>query len=63
MGIFDTIKGEAKRNFIARADEAKGEIPKACVVLKPGSICTESDLKAHAQRELGARVIEEIKHE
>ncbi len=23
MGIFDTIKGEAKRNFIARADEAK----------------------------------------
>ncbi|RKH18147.1 SPFH domain-containing protein [Corallococcus sp. CA047B] len=26
MGIFDSIKGEAKRNFIARADEAKGEI-------------------------------------
>ncbi len=26
MGIFDTIKGEAKRNFIARADEAKDEI-------------------------------------
>jgi len=26
MGLFDTIKGEAKRNFIARADEAKGEI-------------------------------------
>ncbi len=26
MGFFDTIKGEAKRNFIARADEAKGEI-------------------------------------
>ncbi|MCE9667587.1 SPFH domain-containing protein [Myxococcus stipitatus] len=26
MGIFDTIKGEAKRNFIARADSAKGEI-------------------------------------
>ncbi|MFP2933664.1 SPFH domain-containing protein, partial [Pyxidicoccus sp. 3LG] len=26
MGIFDTIKGEAKRNFIARADTAKGEI-------------------------------------
>ncbi len=23
MGIFDTIKGEAKRNFIARADDAK----------------------------------------
>ncbi|MCY1020933.1 SPFH domain-containing protein [Pyxidicoccus sp. MSG2] len=26
MGIFDSIKGEAKRNFIARADSAKGEI-------------------------------------
>src|SRR5512143_3533056 len=26
MGLFDSIKGEAKRNFIARADEAKGEI-------------------------------------
>jgi membrane protease subunit (stomatin/prohibitin family) len=26
MGFFDTIKGEVKRNFIARADEAKGEI-------------------------------------
>jgi len=26
MGIFDSIKGEAKRNFIARADTAKGEI-------------------------------------
>jgi membrane protease subunit (stomatin/prohibitin family) len=26
MGLFDSIKGEAKRNFIARADEAKGDI-------------------------------------
>lgn len=26
MGFFDTIKGESQRNFIARADEAKGEI-------------------------------------
>jgi membrane protease subunit (stomatin/prohibitin family) len=26
MGIFDGIKGEAKRNFIARSDEAKGAI-------------------------------------
>lgn len=26
MGFFDTITGEAKRNFVARADEAKGEI-------------------------------------
>ena len=26
MGFFDTIKDEAKRNFIARADETKGEI-------------------------------------
>lgn len=26
MGIFDSIKGEAQRNFIARADSAKGEI-------------------------------------
>lgn len=26
MGFFDGIKGEAQRNFIARADEAKGEI-------------------------------------
>lgn len=26
MGIFDSIKGEAKRNFIARADSAKGDI-------------------------------------
>ena len=26
MGFFGTIKDEAKRNFIARADEAKGEI-------------------------------------
>jgi membrane protease subunit (stomatin/prohibitin family) len=26
MGIFDSIKGEAKRNFIARADTAKGDI-------------------------------------
>ncbi|MBJ6764760.1 SPFH domain-containing protein [Myxococcaceae bacterium JPH2] len=26
MGIFDSIKGEAKRNFIARADDAKGQI-------------------------------------
>ena len=26
MGFFGTIKDEAQRNFIARADEAKGEI-------------------------------------
>ncbi|MHB8874916.1 MAG: SPFH domain-containing protein, partial [Myxococcaceae bacterium] len=26
MGIFDTIKSETKRNFIARADEAKDDI-------------------------------------
>jgi membrane protease subunit (stomatin/prohibitin family) len=26
MGIFDAIKGEAKRNFIARSDEAKDDI-------------------------------------
>ena len=26
MGFFGTIKDETKRNFIARADEAKGEI-------------------------------------
>ena len=26
MGIFDSIKGEAQRNFIARADEAKNQI-------------------------------------
>ncbi len=26
MGIFDSIKGETKRNFIARADEAKDDI-------------------------------------
>lgn len=26
MGFFDSIKGETKRNFIARADEAKGDI-------------------------------------
>lgn len=26
MGIFDSIKGEAKRNFIARSDSAKGDI-------------------------------------
>jgi membrane protease subunit (stomatin/prohibitin family) len=26
MGIFDGIKGEARRNFIARADEAKNEV-------------------------------------
>ncbi|NVJ01417.1 SPFH domain-containing protein [Myxococcus sp. AM001] len=26
MGIFDSIKGEAKRNFIARADSSKGDI-------------------------------------
>ncbi|WP_426754065.1 SPFH domain-containing protein [Myxococcus sp. Y35] len=26
MGIFDSIKGETKRNFIARADSAKGDI-------------------------------------
>lgn len=26
MGIFDSIKGEAQRNFIARSDDAKGDI-------------------------------------
>ena len=26
MGFFDKVKGETQRNFIARADEAKGEL-------------------------------------
>lgn len=44
------------------ADEAKGEIPKACVVLKPGATVTAGELEAHCRQNLAAykvpRVIE-----
>ena len=44
------------------ADEAKGEIPKACVVLKPEATVTAGELEAHCRRNLAAykvpRVIE-----
>lgn len=43
-------------------DEAKGEIPKACVVLKPGAKATAPELEAHCRQSLAAykvpRVIE-----
>jgi acyl-coenzyme A synthetase/AMP-(fatty) acid ligase len=44
------------------ADEAKGEIPKACVVLKPAAALTAAELEAHCRQGLAAykvpRVIE-----
>jgi long-chain acyl-CoA synthetase len=44
------------------ADEAKGEIPKACVVLKPAAALTAAELEAHCRQSLAAykvpRVIE-----
>jgi long-chain acyl-CoA synthetase len=44
------------------ADEAKGEIPKACVVLKPEATATAGELEAHCRQNLAAykvpRVIE-----
>ena len=44
------------------ADEAKGEIPKACVVLKPEAAVTADELEAHCRQNLAAykvpRVIE-----
>ena len=44
------------------ADEAKGEIPKACVVLKPEATVTAGELEAHCRQNLAAykvpRVIE-----
>lgn len=44
------------------ADEAKGEIPKACVVLKPAATVTAGELEAHCRQSLAAykvpRVIE-----
>ena len=44
------------------ADEAKGEIPKACVVLKPTAALTAAELEAHCRQSLAAykvpRVIE-----
>ena len=43
-------------------DEAKGEIPKACVVLKPGAATTGAELEAYCRQNLAAykvpRVIE-----
>ena len=43
-------------------DEAKGEIPKACVVLKPSAAVTAAELEAHCRQSLAAykvpRVIE-----
>jgi len=43
-------------------DEAKGEIPKACVVLKPGAAATGAELEAYCRQNLAAykvpRVIE-----
>jgi long-chain acyl-CoA synthetase len=44
------------------SDEAKGEIPKACVVLKPGAAATAAELEAYCRQTLAAykvpRVIE-----
>jgi long-chain acyl-CoA synthetase len=44
------------------SDEAKGEIPKACVVLKPGARATAAELEAYCRQNLAAykvpRVIE-----
>lgn len=44
------------------ADEVKGEIPKACVVLKPEATVTAGELEAHCRQDLAAykvpRVIE-----
>jgi long-chain acyl-CoA synthetase len=44
------------------SDEAKGEIPKACVVLKPGAAATAAELEAYCRQNLAAykvpRVIE-----
>jgi long-chain acyl-CoA synthetase len=36
------------------ADEAKGEIPKACVVLKPAATVTAAELEAHCRQGLAA---------
>ena len=41
-------------------DEAKGEIPKACVVLKPGAAATAADLEAHCRQNLAAYKVPRI---
>ena len=60
--------GELSRRQAARygpvgiPDDAKGEIPKACVVLKPGGHATAGDLNTYCRQNLAAykvpRVIE-----
>lgn len=41
-------------------DEAKGEIPKACVVLKPNAKLTAADLEAHCRQSLAAYKVPRI---
>ncbi len=41
-------------------DEAKGEIPKACVVLKPGVTATAAALEAHCRQNLAAYKVPRI---
>lgn len=41
-------------------DEAKGEIPKACVVLKPGAKVTAALLEAHCCQSLAAYKVPRI---
>ncbi len=42
------------------SDEAKGEIPKACVVLKPGARATAAELEAYCRRNLAAYKVPRI---
>ncbi len=41
-------------------DEAKGEIPKACVVLKPGATATTAELEAYCRQNLAAYKVPRI---
>jgi len=42
------------------ADEAKGEIPKACVVLKPAASVTAVELEAYCRQDLAAYKVPRI---
>jgi len=41
-------------------DDAKGEIPKACVVLKPAAVATTAELEAHCRQNLAAYKVPRI---
>ena len=52
--------GSAHVPVVGVPEDAKGEIPRACVVLKPGAKATAADLEAHCRQNLAAYRIPRI---